>query len=294
MTTLSKVDITRQWTLVYDAVVDGPFVGYVSSIANEAVSYRVDVGLPSSSDPGVPVSGPIRVTLSGDKSDKLYAKSVDNTAQIIMDASLAPEALPSWLRSSDEETARLKVSVNEQLFDGIKALTVQSFSEVNSKLGTQYEASFYLGALAGQASVDIVIIVGSDPIAFKEIQLLFDNPLISTQIFRGPTYSDGSPITVYNLNDEQAVSGTASLIGGVNTTVVGTPVGPKIYSLGSEGIGNRTIGAVSQGTGVERILWPGATYLYRVTNETLATPTRISGVATWYQGPLSTQTPLVL
>lgn len=200
---------------------------------------------------------------------------------------MSGNGFPPGAVTSDEPTARVKVAFPPELFDGFKAITVQPFTEVNSKLGRQYQASFFQPALAAGSSADIVIIVGSSPMVFKDIQVSFDSTLVSAQIFRGPTYSGGSPINIYNMNDEQAVAPVASLLGGVTTTATGTAVGPEIYSLGGEGIGNRTIGSVFQGSGVERILWPGETYLYRITNKDATLPSRITGVATWYQGPLS-------
>lgn len=199
---------------------------------------------------------------------------------------------PRGVLTSEGDNARLKIALPPEIFDSVKAITVQPFTEANSKLGTQYETSFYNPSVSAGANADIVIIVGDDPILIKEVSVEFDCTVISSQVFRAPTYTGGTALDVFNFNDEMAVPGTASLLAGATVTDPGTAVGSKIYSLGSEGQGNRRIASVSQRTGVERVLWPGATYLFRITNEDNA-DSQIAGVATWYQGPLSTQTELV-
>ena len=195
------------------------------------------------------------------------------------------------LTSPVEGVRRVKTSLPEELFDGVKAITVQPFTEVNSKLGTQYEAAIYAGAVAAGASVDIVLQVGDQPILMKEIGIGFNVDEISAQWFRGPTYTGGDPVAAYNLNDELAVPEDVTILGLPTVSDTGTAVSPLIHSLGSEGTGNRRISNVSQRTGVERVLWNNATYLFRITNEN-AVAAKVSGLATWYQGPLSTQTPL--
>lgn len=295
MTTLSKVEINNDWTLVYDAAVSGPFVGAVSAIGRAPVTYRISDSAPLSFDAGMASPGWIPVELSEASNQKLYAKSITDQAWIVLDGSMAPSSVPSWLRTSDSDvTGRLKMSINEQLIDGPKALTVQSFTALNSKKGSQYEAAIYLPVLAPNTASDLVFVVGDDPVLIKDIQIQFDSNRFSTQVFRNPTYTGGSPVTIYNVNDEQAIPPTSSILAGVTISATGTAVGPEISSLGSDGIGNRVISARSSDVGAERVMWPGATYLFRLSNKSLLDPTRVSGLATWYQGPLSTETPLEL
>lgn len=174
-----------------------------------------------------------------------------------------------------------------RVVDGNKAFTVQSFSELNSKRGTQYEAAFYLASLAAGASVDLAFVIGAGRVLIKDISVQFDSAEIATQLFRAPTYTGGSALGVYSMNDQDAVAGTVSVLSGVTTSSPGVAVGPQIRSLGSEAVGNRAQSSFAGGVGVERVLRANATYLYRVTNTDPTNATRIAGVSTWYQGPLS-------
>ncbi|MCP3653295.1 MAG: hypothetical protein GY766_00160 [Herbaspirillum sp.] len=54
-------------------------------------------------------------------------------------------------------TYRYSPGYDPRTIDGIKAVTTQPYTELNSKRGTQYEASFYLASLAVSTSTDIII-----------------------------------------------------------------------------------------------------------------------------------------
>lgn len=119
MTTLSKVDVTSQWTLVYDASVSGQFRGSVCAISRDEVAFRVATSAPEASDPGMTTSDWMIVALSQDAGDKLYAKSSGGGSMVIMDRSMGLGALPPWLLSSDKENiGRVQVDVgNTGFFD---------------------------------------------------------------------------------------------------------------------------------------------------------------------------------
>ena len=198
--------------------------------------------------------------------------------------------LPSDMIDGEiEGQRRVKVAINEPLIDGDKAVTVQMFTELNSRTGRQYEASFYVPALASGASADVVIVVGAEKMLIKDISVQFESDEIQTQLFRGPSYTGGTEIPVFNLNDGGAVPDDVELLAGASVTDTGTAVGPAVRSLGvAPGFILPRQTSLGQGVGVERVLADNATYLYRITNTNGAT-TRIAGLATWYQGPISTE-----
>lgn len=172
--------------------------------------------------------------------------------------------------------------------DGNKAVTTQPFTELNSKRGVQYEAAFYLAALPTGESVDIIFSIGSsNPVLIKSVVVQFESDEISTQLFVGPSYTGGAEIPVYNLNDAGAVVDDVVVVSGATVSDTGLAVGPEIRTLGAAP-GFLTQGLINVGmaAGVERVLAANADYLYRITNTDGAT-TRIAGIATWYQGPLS-------
>lgn len=119
MTTLSKVDITGQWTLVYDTSVDGVFRGSVCPISQGQVAYWIGPTAPTNSTAGVPISGWLGMALSGDAADKLYAKAADGKASIVLDSGIGMADFPPWILSSEKENiGRVQVDVgNTGFFD---------------------------------------------------------------------------------------------------------------------------------------------------------------------------------
>lgn len=175
-----------------------------------------------------------------------------------------------------------------RVIDGHKAFTVQPFTELNSKRGTQYEAAFYSAALAAGASLDLVIVIGTGRILVKSVQTQFDGLSMTSQVFKGPIYTGGVALPIFNMNDEDAVPGTVALLGGATVSNPGTAVGSLTHSLGSDGLGNRALSSLASGAGVERVFSENATYLYRLQN-TSAAPMRLASVVSWYQGPISVE-----
>lgn len=216
---------------------------------------------------------------------------------------------PIWIRLvryetrpgyDDARTCKAKIMATREIQDesdidysligGNAAITAQSFTELNSKLGTQYEAAFFSGTpLAQGNSIDLVFIVGpSHDVLIKDIITQFNSEQIQTAIYKSPTYAGGASVPVYNLNDRDAKASDVTILGGATVTNTGTQIGPTITTIGSTSSGNRAISTVSISPNAERVLARGETYLYRITN-TGSADALISGVATWYQGPLSTQ-----
>lgn len=185
-----------------------------------------------------------------------------------------------------------RFGISYQVYDGNKAITTQNFTELNSKLGNQFEASFYIGGVAIGASVDLVFQVGdSYDVLIKDIVAEFNSNKVQSMLYKNPTFSGGAVVDIYNLNERDSNPADVTIIGGVNTTAVGTQVAPTITTIGSDATGNRAISTTNLTSGAERVLSKGVTYLYRITN-TGSGSADISGLATWYQGPLSTQTTL--
>lgn len=204
--------------------------------------------------------------------------------------------------SGGRATIRVQADVNgavrkipwsdSRVLDGGKALTIQRFVEAHIKEGRQYAGAFYEPELAAQATADIILQVGpSASMQLRAINIQFDGAIVSTQWFREPTFTGGSPIDLFNYNDAAAVEADLSVLGGATVTDPGTAMSPRIYSIGTATQGNRVTTSESDDPDIDRILEPDTTYLFRVTNEDTNQPCRVAGSATWYQGPLSTELP---
>jgi fructose-specific phosphotransferase system IIC component len=168
---------------------------------------------------------------------------------------------------------------------GLQAFTTQSYTEVNSKLGVQFESSFYIPSLAGGGTYDIVVTTGTVPLAIKAMSLAFDTELSSTQWFKNPAYTGGTSVPIYNYREGANSTPLVSIVGATTTTSTGTPVSSKAYAIGSSSNGNRHVSSVMPTLGVERILEANSVYLFRVINEDTVVM-KASGRISWYEGNL--------
>lgn len=175
------------------------------------------------------------------------------------------------------------------VLDGNKAVTVQFFSELNSKFGTQWQFAFYNSALAGGASTDLIIQTGAQFVLIKGVISYFKGQAIESTLYKGPTFTGGVSLPYYNQRDDFQGAGLTTILGGATVTDPGLQVSPAIVALG-EGSGNPVPGVnVSAIGAIERVLLPNSTYLYRVTNlDGSARP--LTGITSWYEGPLSIDT----
>lgn len=171
-------------------------------------------------------------------------------------------------------------NIDSRIMGGNQAINIQPFVEANSKNGTQYEAAFYIPSLAAGASAYVLMQVGAQPVALKDVQVGFKSLLLSVDTWRNPSFTGGTPIPVFNMNDELAVPDDVTLLANPVVTNNGTQVSPSVYTLGTQDVGNRIVGTISNTVGVERILWRNSTYLLRVTNRDTVNATAITAVAT--------------
>ena len=174
----------------------------------------------------------------------------------------------------------------EGVYTGSRALTVQSYIESNCKNGAQYELTTYTAGVASGAIRDFIIITGDKPVLLKNRLFQFTGERITTSVFRGPTYTGGTPIAYYNLNDINPVAGTIQVLGTPTVTSVGTQVSPTTDILGNLPQGGQSFTATEAESGVvglERIFRPNTTYLFRTINNSAAA-INISSRSTWYEG----------
>ncbi|MCY1435908.1 hypothetical protein D9M71_520190 [compost metagenome] len=161
-------------------------------------------------------------------------------------------------------------------------MTMQNFTEANVKNGVQYEVSSNTAELANGAHIDTIFITGDQPVLIKNRIVQFSGVSLLTRVFRAPTYTGGSPVPYFNLDDISPVTGGVQVIGGATVTDTGVEFGAPTYSIGSAGVGNSSLSTYST-QGIERRLRPNTTYLQRITNDSGATQ-RVSGYLSWYEG----------
>lgn len=179
-------------------------------------------------------------------------------------------------------------SVNQRILDGDQALTVEPFTELNSKLGAQWLASFFSEAVPAGTTVQVVIETGDDRVILKDAIIQFTSEKIKTRIYKSPSFSGGTLVDIYNYNDETELVSGVNLKTGATVTAVGTQISPEIASLGDVTIPQGAqVAQTNEFAGVERVLSANSSYLVEIENFGDSAGD-ISVLATWYEGPLST------
>lgn len=200
--------------------------------------------------------------------------------------------------SSMYDDYRFKVGLPTQLFDGNKAMTVQSFIELNCKLGNQYQLGFYNPSIAPNGSAYLAMEVGaSNHVLIKSIYSQFRSQLIASTLFKSPALSAGAGLVLphFNMRDFGTTNGDVVIkyIQEADVISEGVQVGATNYALGDDS-NKPSPGATGVGLlqDIERVLEKGNTYLYRIQNLDQSNATALTGTATWYQGELSIDTPI--
>jgi hypothetical protein len=167
---------------------------------------------------------------------------------------------------------------------GGRALNVQSYTESNTKLGSQFYFQTTLASLAGGATYNIVFTVGAQVVLVKARTLYTNGVNMSLQLFKAPTgVSGGSAIAVQNYNDINPVATTVSVLGGATVAGAGTSWGSPehIYNASATGPGQRSGSGLAPGG--DRVLLPGKLYLIQLINaDTNAAP--FDYFLTWFEG----------
>lgn len=178
-------------------------------------------------------------------------------------------------------------NIDPRVYTGLQAFTVQSFTEVNSKNGTQYEASSRVLNLANGANIDTLFTTGNNPVLVKSRKISYNGTSFVARVYSGTTYTGGTIIPYFNLNNRNPVAGTVVIRGGATITGVGTEIATPTYGVGSDGQGSRAVASFSD-IGIERVLASNTTYLLRITNDSGAAQ-NIAAYLTWYEGPISSE-----
>ena len=171
------------------------------------------------------------------------------------------------------------------VYQGIRAITVQEYTEANVKRGLQFESAVYVASIAAGASVDTLFITGANPVIIKDRQISTTALTAEFHLYKNPTATAGASVPIYNLSLAPGVAATPTTqIKAVTaTTSVGTEIAAPTYIIGSNGQGQTVIGSYLT-RGLERVLAANTTYLARFTN-TGSSSCAGAVFSTWYEGP---------
>lgn len=174
------------------------------------------------------------------------------------------------------------------VYSGTRAINVQFYTESNIKLGDQFEASRIVN-LNGSSNIDSLFITGSKPVSLKERAFSYSGVGVVSSIRRSPVYTGGTVNSVQNLTDINPKVSTISLIANPTVTDIGIKVFADDYFFGSSQ--NQATGGSGK-VGMERILRPNTTYLFRISSVGIDTqPQVVSAYITWFEGDLDLPLP---
>ena len=169
------------------------------------------------------------------------------------------------------------------LYTGLRAITVQTYTEANVKNGVQYEVSSYSPALAASGNIRTIFITGAKPVAIKARLVSFDGAGIEARVYKWPTYSGGTLAPYFNLSDINPVTGGVQILAGATITATGTEFGARSYLIGSVQPGSQSTGSFSV-AGQERSLEANAVYMLELISMDTAKAQRVAAYLSWYEG----------
>lgn len=173
------------------------------------------------------------------------------------------------------------------IYEGGRAITVQSYVEANSKLGVQHEGSTLLTGVAGGALNDTIFLTGSLPVSLKGRIISYTGDGVSAYIYEAPTYTGGTEAPYQNASAINPAIGESKIIVDATVSDEGVLAFAPIYFIGNQS--QQGQGTTANGVTSERLLKPNTPYLLRL--ESLdSQPQDISSYISWYEGELDLPT----
>lgn len=172
-------------------------------------------------------------------------------------------------------------SIADLAFQGQRALTTQSFTEAQTKLGNCFYFQKMVPTMAANSTYNIVVTTGALPVLIKDRSIYTLGQSIGVQLFKAPTgVTGGSAIPVQNYNDIAPVASTVTVTGGATVTTPGTAWGDPVHVYGASQQGNRQGANIAPGG--DRVLSPNKSYLIQIVNSDTQTAL-VDYYLTWYE-----------
>lgn len=176
--------------------------------------------------------------------------------------------------------------IDPNTYIGDSAITVQSYVEINSKRGTQWETQIHFTSIAASATQTFAFTTGSQPVLIKCRQINGEYAKLTYSIYRDSTVTGGTSISVANMNDRTPQHGEVVVVKNPTVSVQGTLWAPPLVVLGSAT--NKTYSSYGENQG-ERVLKENTTYLITITNNTTNTVPDLTVDLSFYEGPLDVE-----
>ena len=175
---------------------------------------------------------------------------------------------------------------DKRVYSGLQAFTTQAFTEANCKNGTQFYFEHEFTAIPIAASRYIAFTTGTNFFTLvKERRVATNGDNVLYSVFRNPSLSGCTAVTVQNFNDVDPATTQTAVVHTPTVTNDGT-LWDRVPIYGSVGVGNRVSGSLGV-QGIERVLNKNETYLVKITNRSTTDPVSVHIFVTWYEGELS-------
>ena len=208
----------------------------------------------------------------------------------------------AWARSAGQETtlyvqdARGAVRAvpfsDPRTIDGSKAYTVQPFTELNIKRGSQFyaRASWPLGDTIGNgATKKVHFAIGDSPILVKLRVFQYIAEELKLTLYASPAgVTGGTAIAISNWNAISPNTTVVTATKNVTTSSDGTPLGDPEYFYGSNSQGQRVADSIPEG--FERVIPANSEFIVAIENTGSGTA-RAEYFLTWHEGDISTEIP---
>lgn len=179
-----------------------------------------------------------------------------------------------------------KNKIEIQSFQGLRARTVQSYTEANVKAGVQYYFTVNwptadpIGNGPSNAR-NVVFSTGDVPVVVKTRIVSYIGEEFTIELFANPTVSGGAVVPVANYNQRNAVPTTVNVLKDAVVSNDGIPFsGEPDYYYGGLQSNRRDASAIPDGR--ERVLQSNTTYLVKITSTEGSG--RFSYFLDWYEG----------
>lgn len=172
-------------------------------------------------------------------------------------------------------------------FVGLRALTIQPYTEANVKNGVQYYARAawpLTDTIAAGSTRKVFVTTGAKQVVVKLRDFQYVAEELVLRIFRTPTgVTGGTPLVIHNYNGVNPVATTLTATKNVTTITDGVEfdgTDPE-YFFGSTNAPQRSSNSIPQGR--ERVLPPNTTFLVTIQN-TGTGVARAQYFLDWYEG----------
>lgn len=177
----------------------------------------------------------------------------------------------------------MSLNTDDEYFNNTRAMTVQSYTEGNSKQGLQHEYAVYIPDFVGLSVSKTIFKTGDKPVILKARLASYTGDGLVLGINQDAIYTGGTPASSYNATTINPVAPVAGFIVGATITNDGTKIFADEYLIGNTSIQGK--GGTLQIAGRERILKPNTTFLFYTTSLDTQ-PQDIAFFDSWYEGDL--------